>query len=93
MKSKIELRQFAVSSALNLDDVTSETVISTAKEIEEYILGSADLPESYDDFSQLDRMKDLLSRGIAGSTNNPTTDEKVIEKGAEEEQTKVYDME
>ena len=78
MKSKIELRQFAVSSALNLEDVTAENVISTAKAIEKYVLGDAKLPEYYDDFSQLDKMKEILSRGIAGSTNNPTTDEKVI---------------
>lgn len=93
MKSKIELRQFAVSSALNLEDVTSETIISTAKAIEDYVLGDAELPEYYDDFSQLYKMREMLSKGIAGSTNNPTTDEKVIEKGAEEEQTRVAAME
>lgn len=93
MKSKIELRQFAVSSALNLEDVTAENVISTAKAIEKYVLGDAELPEYYDDFSQLDKMKEILSRGIVGSTNNPTTDEKVIEKGAEGEQAKVEAME
>lgn len=78
MKSKIELRQFAVSSALNLEDVTAENVISTAKAIEKYVLGDAELPEYYDDFSQLEKMKEILSRGIAGPINNPTTDEKVI---------------
>ncbi len=92
MKSKIELRQFAVSSALNLDDVTSETVISTAKAIEEYVLGSAELPESYDEVSQVEKMTEMLTKN-AFTGYKPTTDEKAIEKGAEKEQTKVYAME
>lgn len=89
MKSKIELRQFAVSSALNLDDVTSETIISTAKAIEEYVLGSAEIPEQYDEASQVEKMTEMLTKN-AFTGYKPTTDEKVIEAKAEREQTKVY---
>lgn len=84
MKSKLELRQFAVTSALNLDDVTSETIISTAKAIEDYVLGGAELPETYDEVSLLDKYKDIFGQSaLASSTYKPTTDEKVIEETAE----------
>ena len=82
MKSKIELRQFAVTSALNLEDVTSETIISTAKAIEEYVLGGAELPEHYDEASQVEKITEMLAKN-AFTGYKPTTDEKVIEERAE----------
>lgn len=84
MKSKMEIRQFAVNTALAFEDVTSETLIPTAEKIEKYVLGSAELPENYDDFSQLNKMKDLLTQGIASTTPNMMTNGSVIEKTGEE---------
>lgn len=55
MKSKIEVRKFAVESAITImgQGTPNKDVISKAKEIESYIIGEAVLPETYDDMSAL----------------------------------------
>ena len=47
MNSKLELRNEAVKLATNLEGVNTENVIEVSKKIENYILGEAELPESY----------------------------------------------
>lgn len=51
MKSKIEIRQFAVEKAINIMGVGTpdKDVISKAKEIETYIIGDTILPDVYDE--------------------------------------------
>lgn len=55
MKSKIEVREYAVNKAVELIGQGSPTkdVITKAKEIEEYVIGEAVLPDVNDDAAQL----------------------------------------
>lgn len=46
MKSKIELRQFAANLAAHVVGVTANNIIDVAKELEAYVLGGAELPET-----------------------------------------------
>lgn len=77
MNSKLELRNEAVKLALNVEGVTSENVIGTAKAIEDYILGNAELPEWIDTQSQ---WKELSEKFLT----KPYADEKVDEETATE---------
>lgn len=67
MKSKVEIRKFAVQTAADLLGTGSATkdVIAKAKEIEEYIVGQAEIPETYSETSELGEM---FSRGIKSIT-------------------------
>lgn len=55
MKSKIEIRQFAVERAIMVlgIGVQVKDIIDKAKEIEAYVIGDADLPENYDEMNAL----------------------------------------
>lgn len=46
MKSKIELRQSAANLAAHVAGVTANNIIDVAKELEAYVLGGAELPET-----------------------------------------------
>lgn len=50
MKSKLEIRVFAIEQAVKVMGVgiPVKDVVEKAKEIEAYIIGDAELPESYD---------------------------------------------
>lgn len=50
MKSKLEIRKFAVEKAVEVMGVgtPSKDVVAKAQEIEIYITGNAELPEVYD---------------------------------------------
>lgn len=50
MKSKLEIRVFAIEQAVKVMGVgiPVKDVVEKAKEIETYIIGDAELPESYD---------------------------------------------
>lgn len=67
MKSKIEIRKFAVQTAADLLGTGSATkdVVTKAKEIEDYIVGQAEIPETYNETSELGEM---FSRGIKSIT-------------------------
>ena len=68
MKSKVEIRKFAVEKAVELLGSGSpcKDVISKAQEIENYIVGSAKIPET---FSEEDKLSELLSKGISAIKN------------------------
>ena len=55
MKSKVEIRQFAVERAIMVlgIGVQVKDIIEKAKEIEMYVIGDADLPEIYDEMNAL----------------------------------------
>lgn len=59
MNSKLDLRIEAVKIAVNVEGVTPENVIETAKAIEGYILGSVELPDYIDPNAQ---MKELTEK-------------------------------
>lgn len=66
MKSKIEVRVFAVEQAVKIMGVgvPQKDVVAKAQEIEKYILGDAVLPEVADETSPID-----LINGIAAAVN------------------------
>lgn len=68
MKSKIEVRQFAVEKAINIMGIGTpdKDVISKAKEIEAYIIGDAVLPDVYDETN-------ALTNAIGGIVGGLTT--------------------
>lgn len=55
MKSKIEVRKFAVEVASMVlgRGTADKDVVAKAKEIEVYIIGAAELPETYDENNAL----------------------------------------
>lgn len=64
------MRQFAVNTALNAEGVTAENFIEFAKSIEEYVAGSAPLPEYSDDSIQ--RLTEMItSTAFATGQFNP----------------------
>lgn len=66
MKSKIEVRVFAVEQAVKIMGVGTpqKDVVAKAQEIEKYIIGEAILPEIADEASPID-----LINGIAAAVN------------------------
>lgn len=67
MKSKIEVRVFAVEQAVKIMGVgvPQKDVVAKAQEIEKYILGDAVLPEVANEASPID-----LINGIAAAVNS-----------------------
>lgn len=55
MKSKIEVRKFAIEKAVMImgQGTADKDVVSKAKEIETYVIGEAELPETYDESNAL----------------------------------------
>ena len=66
MKSKIEVRVFAVNKAVEIMGTGAivKDVVTKAQEIEKYIIGEAVLPEIADEASPMD-----LINGIAAAVN------------------------
>lgn len=66
MKSKIDVRVFAVEQAVKIMGVGTpqKDVVAKAQEIEKYIIGEAVLPEIADEASPMD-----LINGIAAAVN------------------------
>lgn len=90
MKSKLELRQFAVTTAANAEGVTAENFIAFAKSIEEYVLGGAELPEHYDETDQMQRLTDMIAKSaFTPKTFNPNPYEKTFEATEEEAEAQV----
>jgi hypothetical protein len=71
MKSKIEIRKFAVQTAADLLGTGSATkdVVTKAKEIEDYIVGQAEIPETFNEASELGEMFSRGIRSITGITD------------------------
>lgn len=67
MKSKIEVRKFAVESAITImgQGTPNKDVVSKAKEIESYIIGEAVLPETYDDMNAVGGLASTLFGAIS----------------------------
>lgn len=65
MKSKVEVRKFAVEIAAEIMGQYSsdKDVVSKAKEIEEYVVGDAVLPETYD---EVDAVRGALGGMLTG---------------------------
>lgn len=59
MNSKLELRNMAVNSALNVEGVTAENVIEVAKKIYDYVIGNAELPERYNPNEAIEKMTQM----------------------------------
>lgn len=70
MNSKLELRNMAVNSALNVEGVTAENVIEVAKKIYEYVIGNAELPERYNPNEAIEKMTQMWNN------NKPKYEEK-----------------
>lgn len=74
MKSKIEVRKFAVEKAVMImgTGTADKDVVAKAKEIESYVIGEAVLPETYDESSTLMGVMDsaLDALGVKGTKNN-----------------------
>lgn len=68
LKSKIEVREFAVSTAVDIlgSGTPDKDVIVKAKEIEAYVIGEAELPETY---NELDAAGGLIG-GLSGVLNS-----------------------
>lgn len=62
-KSKIEIREFAIKQSVALLGCCApqKDVVAKAKEIEEYILGDADLPEVH---SEMDAINGIMGNAV-----------------------------
>ncbi len=79
MKSKIEVREFAVKTAADImgKGTPVDSLITKAKEIESYIIGGAILPEVAVDANEslVTGSKDILG-GYMAATEGPVTAKK-----------------
>lgn len=62
MNSKLDLRLESAKLAVMVEGVTPENVISLSKEIEKYVIGEADLPESYDPSEMLRNSMEMFNK-------------------------------
>ena len=84
MNSKLEIRIEAVKLALNVEGVTSESVIQTAKVIESYILGDAELPEWIDTQSQWKELSEkFLTKPLETKSDEKADEDTTTESVAE----------
>lgn len=70
MKSKIEVRVFAVEQAVKIMGVGTpqKDVVAKAQEIEKYVIGAAELPEIAPEASPIDYLNSVASL-IGGNAN------------------------
>lgn len=66
MNSKLDLRLEAARLATMVDGITPERIVPTAKEIEAYVLGDAELLETYDANELLTKSMAILNKGGLG---------------------------
>jgi hypothetical protein len=76
MKSKIEARIFAVNKAVEIMGVGAliKDVVAKAQEIEEYVIGEAVLPETYEETSPMELLNGIAS--AVGASAAPETKNK-----------------
>ena len=80
MNSKIEARIEAVKLALNVEGVTSGNIIEVSGEIADFIIGSAELPDTYDSNNYLKEMVAKMASNLANSSSNEKADPEATEK-------------
>ena len=73
MKSKIEVRVFAVNKAVEVmgAGAIAKDVIVKAQEIEKYVIGEAVLPETYEETSPMELLNGIAS--AVGASAAPET--------------------
>lgn len=76
MKSKIEVRVFAVNKAVEVMGAVAiiKDVIAKAQEIEKYVIGEAVLPETYEETSPMELLNGIAS--AVGASAAPETKNK-----------------
>ena len=81
MKSKIEVRVFAVNKAVEVMGTGAliKDVVAKAQEIEKYVIGEAELPEIAPEASPIDYLNSVASL-IGGNANAEPTVEAVKSK-------------
>ena len=75
MKSKIEVRKFAVEQAhlSMIKGDSDKSVVEVAKEIADFVLGDAELPEYVSDDDTLTALTKIVSgNAIIGTNEKPT---------------------
>ncbi len=75
MNSKLEVRLEAVRLAAMTEGVSPSTVIVTAREIEEYIIGDAVLPEHYDPNATMTQLVSALQTQMSSGDEQKETAE------------------
>ena len=72
LKSKIEVREYAINKAIELMGTGTPTkqVVDKAKEIETYVIGEADLPESVDENEVMNTVIETLTGVAIGWLNH-----------------------
>lgn len=68
MKSKLEVRTFAVNKAVEImgQGTPQKDVIAKAKEIEEYVLGGVELPEVHNEAAMLNGIMENVVSSLIG---------------------------
>lgn len=76
MKTKIEVRVFAVNKAVEVMGAGAiiKDVINKAQEIEKYVIGEAVLPETYEETSPMELLNGIVS--AVGASAAPETKSK-----------------
>ena len=71
-RSKIEVREYAINKAIELMGTGTPTkqVVDKAKEIETYVIGEAELPETIDENEVMNSILETLT-GVAIGLLNP----------------------
>ena len=71
-RSKIEVREYAMNKAIELMGTGTPTkqVVDKAKEIETYVIGEAELPETIDENEVMNTILETLT-GVAIGVLNP----------------------
>ena len=69
MRTKFEVRQFAITSAASVEGANPENVVSLAGEIEKYLVGDVEM-EEFDGEDYTKRMTELLSKSVGGHGND-----------------------
>lgn len=77
MKTKIEVRVFAVNKAVEVMGAGAiiKDVINKAQEIEKYVIGEAVLPETYEETSPMELLNGIVS-AVGASAASETKSKK-----------------
>lgn len=77
MKSKIDVRVFAVNKAVEVmgTGAVIKDVVAKAQEIEKYIIGEAVLPEVFEEASPMELLNGIAS-AVSASATSETKDKK-----------------
>lgn len=75
-KSKMEIREFAVSTAADIlgSGTPDKDVIAKAKEIEAYIIGDAEIPEVYNEAEMVNGLFGSIIESLESIVSRVTAD-------------------